>query len=56
MEHYGIQPGKKADLVILDATSPEEAIVTQAKRLYVIKNGRIVVENGILSDKKVNLR
>jgi cytosine/adenosine deaminase-related metal-dependent hydrolase len=42
---YGIEEGKKADLVILDALSPQWAIIDQAKKLYVIKNGKIIVKN-----------
>ncbi len=48
IHNYGIREGGKADLMILDAESPQEAIVEQAKRLYVIKNGKIVVKNGNL--------
>ena len=47
-EDYGIAAGKKADLVILDALSPQWAIIDQARKLYVVKNGRILVENGDL--------
>jgi cytosine/adenosine deaminase-related metal-dependent hydrolase len=43
---YGIEKGKKANLVILDSPSPHWAIIDQATRLYVIKNGRIVAKNG----------
>lgn len=39
--------GSKADIVILDAKSPADAVVNQSKRLYVIKNGRILIKNGI---------
>jgi cytosine/adenosine deaminase-related metal-dependent hydrolase len=45
---YGIQEGKKADLVILDALSPQWAIIKQAKKLYVIKNGKIIVKDGVI--------
>lgn len=48
VESYGVGEGCKADLMVLDAASPQEAIVKQSKRLYVIKNGKIVVENGVL--------
>lgn len=44
-EDYGIEEGKKADLVLLDALSPQWAIVDQAKKLYVIKNGKVIVRN-----------
>ena len=49
IQNYGIREGGRADLMILDAESPQEAIVEQAKRLYVIKNGKIVLKNGILA-------
>ena len=45
---YGLGVGKKADLVILDANSPQWAIIEQPKKLYVIKNGKIVAKNGAL--------
>jgi len=46
--NYGIRRGGKADLVVFDAETPEEAIMKQSRRLYVIKNGKIVLEKGIL--------
>ncbi len=49
IQNYGINPGGKADLMILDAENPREAIIEQAKRLYVVKNGKIVVKNGNLT-------
>lgn len=48
ISNYGIEEGGRADLVVFDAKSPGEAIVEQAKRLYVIKNGRILVDGGVL--------
>lgn len=52
MEDYGLEEGKKADIVILDAENPQEAIIGQAKALYVIKNGAIVAEDGLLINKQ----
>ncbi len=49
IQNYGIEVDGKADLMILDAESLGEAIIEQAKRSYVIKNGKIVVENGKLA-------
>lgn len=46
--NYGIREGGAADLVVFEAKSPEEAILKQARRLHVIKNGNLVVENGML--------
>lgn len=43
---YGIGVGKKADLVILDALSPQWAIIEQAKKHYVIKNGKVIAKSG----------
>ena len=49
LENYGTNPGSQADLVVLDAYSPAEAITQQANRRYVIKRGRLVTETEILS-------
>jgi cytosine/adenosine deaminase-related metal-dependent hydrolase len=45
---YGIDVGKKADLVVLNALSPQWAIIEQAKKLYVIKNGRVIAKDGVI--------
>ena len=45
---YGIEEGKRADIVVLDVESPQEAIISQAKALYVVKNGVVVAEYGHL--------
>ena len=37
---YGIEPGRPADLVVLDCASPEEAVQTLATPLYGYKRGR----------------
>jgi cytosine deaminase len=42
---YGIYEGAPANLVLIDARSPLEAIRHQAERLYVIRNGEILVES-----------
>lgn len=46
IDSYGIEIGRTADLVIFDALSPQWAIINQSKILYVIKNGKIIVQNG----------
>ena len=46
-EHM-VEEGKPADMVILDARSGHEAIVNQARKLWVIKNGRAVAQDGKL--------
>jgi cytosine deaminase len=42
---YGLAEGCRADLVVLDAATPAEAITEQAEKLWVIKGGRVVVRN-----------
>lgn len=44
LEHRNTQPGSQADLVILDASSAQEALTQQAECLHVIKSGRVVSE------------
>ncbi|MDY4181485.1 MAG: amidohydrolase family protein [Pseudoflavonifractor sp.] len=43
---YGLAQGCRADLVILDAPTAKEAIISQSERLYVLKGGKIVVKDG----------
>jgi cytosine deaminase len=45
LEDYGLAEGCRADLVVLDARDPAQAITEQAEKLYVIKNGRVVARN-----------
>jgi cytosine deaminase len=46
IEHrYGIAPGKRADLVVLDATLVVDAVRSQAEKLYVIKRGEVIASN-----------
>jgi len=42
LEGYGLEPGCRADLVLLQARDPVEAIRLRATRLAVIRNGHIV--------------
>lgn len=42
LEGYGLEPGCNADMVVLQATDPVEAIRLRPPRLYVIRRGRIV--------------
>lgn len=46
LQNYGVSEGCTADLVVLDAETPEKAILTQCNKLYIIKNGKIIAENG----------
>jgi cytosine deaminase len=45
LEGYGIAPGCKADLVLLDAGDPVEAIRLRAARRLVIRRGQVVAES-----------
>jgi cytosine/adenosine deaminase-related metal-dependent hydrolase len=45
-EEYGIEEGKKANLVLFDSLSPHWAIIDQARKLYVIRNGKIIAADG----------
>jgi cytosine deaminase len=42
---YGVSVGDRANLVLFDAESPWDALVSQAEKRLVIANGRVVVEN-----------
>ena len=50
LEDYGLVEGARADLVVLDARDPAQAITEQAEKLYVIKGGRIVARNARTSE------
>ncbi|MDP3525390.1 MAG: amidohydrolase family protein, partial [Hoeflea sp.] len=42
LEHYGLEVGKRADLVVLDAGDPVEAIRLRATRLLVMARGKVI--------------
>ncbi|WP_417227872.1 amidohydrolase family protein [Amphritea sp.] len=42
LEGYGLEPGCYADLVILQARSPIEALQLKPARLYVIRRGKVI--------------
>ncbi|MBF9232305.1 amidohydrolase family protein [Microvirga alba] len=46
LEGYGLEPGCKADLVLLEGETLAEAIVSRRKRKFVVKTGRIVARDG----------
>lgn len=43
---YGLEVGARADLVVVDAPSVQEAYRTQPSRLAVVHDGRLVAQNG----------
>jgi cytosine deaminase len=45
LEGYGVAPGCRADLVLLDAASPVEAIRLRAARRLVLRGGAVVAES-----------
>ncbi len=44
LEGYGLEPGCRADLVVLQAASPTEALRLRPARLYVVRRGEVVAE------------
>ena len=51
LENYGLMPGCFADMVVLQAADPVEAIRLQSTRLQVIRRGRVIAETPPLSAK-----
>ena len=44
LDHLGLEVGKTASLVVLDAGNPIEALRLRAERLCVIARGKVVAE------------
>ena len=44
LDDYGLRPGGRADLVVLDAETPLDALRFVAPRRWVIRGGRVVAE------------
>ena len=45
LEGYGIEPGDRADLVVLEAADAIEAIRLKAARLFVLRSGKVVAQS-----------
>jgi len=45
LKEYGLAEGCPADLVVLDAADPAQAITEQSEKLWVLKSGRVVAHN-----------
>jgi len=56
LEGYGLAEGCRADLVVLDAASPADAITEQAEKLWVLKAGRVVARNTRTSELRISGR
>ena len=54
LEDYGLAEGCRADLVVLDARSPADAITEQAEKLWVVKGGRVVARNTRTSELRLS--
>jgi cytosine/creatinine deaminase len=50
LANYGLAEGCRADIVVLDARDPAQAITEQAEKLLVIKGGRVAARNGRTSE------
>jgi cytosine deaminase len=44
LENYGLEPGCHADMAILQAASPQEALRLKPARLFVIRRGTVIAE------------
>ena len=49
LESYGLAPGAPADLVVVAAATPAEAVVRRPVRELVLKDGRVVARDGRLA-------
>jgi cytosine deaminase len=46
LEGYGLEVGCNGDLVVLQAVDPIEAIRLKARRLLVVRRGKVIAESG----------
>lgn len=53
IEGYGLEPGKNADFVVLQASDPIEAIRLRANRLFVVRRGTIISESPAVESRVV---
>jgi cytosine deaminase len=44
LERYGLEPGCHADMVVLQASNPHEALRLKPARLFVIRHGTIIAQ------------
>ncbi len=53
LDGYGLEPGKNADFVVLQASDPIEAIRLRANRLFVVRRGAIIAESPAVESRVV---
>ena len=51
LEGYGLSPGDNADMVILQASDPSEAIRLRSNRLFVVRRGKIIARSQAVASK-----
>jgi cytosine deaminase len=44
LEGYGLEPGCNGDMVILQASTPQEALRLRPARLFVVRRGKVIAE------------
>ena len=44
---YGLQVGKRAELVVVPGDTQTEAVINLPPRTFVFKSGQLVAENGV---------
>ena len=44
---YGLTPGSRADLVLVDGETHVEAVIERPARWLVLKRGRVVARGGV---------
>ncbi|WP_262027376.1 amidohydrolase family protein [Microvirga sp. Mcv34] len=49
LDDYGLEPGCRADLVLLDGETLAEAVVSRRPRKMVMKGGKVIARDGIAS-------
>ncbi|SEI96846.1 cytosine deaminase [Variovorax sp. OK212] len=54
-EAYGLEPGNRADLVLVDAQTVAQAVVSRPVRKLVVAGGRVVARNGVLQAEVADL-
>jgi cytosine deaminase len=51
LEGYGLEPGCFADLVVLQAGDPVEALRLKPARLFVIRRGEVIAETAAVASR-----